>query len=216
MSQHISPKKAEQKVFASAFGDGLWDILIGCVVLVFVVAPFLSPSLGDFWSSAVFVPFWALAFLATWWIRQHVVRPRLGVVRFGPWRKARLIRFSLVALVLYVISFVLGLFSALSFGALPGWVYPASFSLIVLSTFSLAAAFLRFTWLYVYGALIAFSPLAGQWLYVHLGVPHHGYPVAFGISAGIPLLVGLVKLIHLVRAYPISNHGPHPEETTGG
>jgi hypothetical protein len=215
MSQHISPKKAEQKVFASAFGDGLWDILIGCVVLMFVVAPFLSPSLGDFWSSAVFVPFWGLAFLATWWIRQHVVRPRLGVVRFGPWRKARLIRFSLVALVLYVISFVLGLFSALGFGALPGWVYPASFSLIVLSTFSLAAAFLRFTWLYVYGALIALSPLVGEWFYRHLSVPHHGYPVAFGISAGLPLLVGLAKLIHLVRAYPISNHGPHPEETAG-
>jgi MFS family permease len=215
MSQHISLKRTEQKVFASAFGDGLWDILIGCVVLMFAVAPFLSPSLGDFWSSAVFLPFWALAFLAAWLIRKHVVRPRIGVVRFGPWRKARLIRFLLVALVLYVISFVLGLFSALSFGALPGWVYPASFSLIVLSTFSLAAAFLRFTWLYVYGALIAFSPLAGQWLYVHLGVPHHGYPVAFGISAGLPLLVGLAKLIHLVRAYPISNHGPHPEETAG-
>jgi hypothetical protein len=215
MSQHISPKKAEQRVFASAFGDGLWDILVGCVVLMFAVGPFLSRSLGDFWSSAVFLPFWALAFLAVWLIRKHVVRPRLGVVRFGSWRKARLTRLSLVLLILCIIAFALGLFSALRFGVLPGWVYPASFGLMVLSTFSLVASLLRFTWLYVYGALIALSPLAGEWLYVHLGVPHHGYPVAFGVSTGVPLLVGLAKLIHLVRAYPISNHGSHPEEIAG-
>jgi hypothetical protein len=216
MSQHISLKETEQKVFASAFGDGLWDILIGCVVLMFAVGPFLSPSLGDFWSSAVFLPFWALAFLATWVIRKYVVQPRIGVVRFGPWRKARLIRFSVAMLALCTITFVLGIVSALGLGTLPAWVHIASFSLIVLGTFSLAATFLRFTWLYIYGALIALSPLVGEWLYVHLRAPYHGFPVTFGLSAGVPLLVGLVKLIHLVRAYPISNHESHPEETAGG
>jgi len=216
MSQHISLKEAEQKVFVSAFADGLWDIMIGCFFLIFAIGPFLSRSLGDFWSSAVFVPFWALAYLVAWVIRKHVVRPRIGVVRFGPWRKVRLIRFLVAMLVVFTMTFALGIFSALRFGTVPGWVHVAGFSLIVLSTFSLTAAFLRFTWLYIYGALIALSPLVGEWLYRHLGVPHHGYPVAYGVSAGLPLLVGLLKLIHLLRAYPISNHGSRPEEAAGG
>jgi len=216
MSQHISLREAEQKVFASAFADGLWDIMIGCVFLMFAVAPFLSRSLGDSWSSAVFVPFWALAYLATWVIRKYVVRPRVGVVRFGPWRKARLTRFSIAMLAVFTIAFVLGIFSALRFGTVPAWVHTASFSLIVLSTFSLTATFLRFTWLYIYGALIALSPLVGEWLYLHSSAPHHGYPVTFGVSTGVPLFVGLAKLIHLVHSHPISNHESHPEEAAGG
>ncbi len=216
MSQQISLKQAERKVFASALGDGLWDILIGCVILMFAIAPFLSRSLGDFWSSAVFVPFWALAYLVTWLVRKHVVRPRIGTVRFGSWRKARLTRFSVVMLVVCLLTFVLSIVSALRFGAMPDWVHTASFSLIVLATFSLAATLLGSPCLYIYGALIALSPLVGEWLYVRLHVPHHGYPVTFGISAGVPLLVGLAKLIRLVRAYPVSSQEPYPEATPGG
>lgn len=119
MSERISLKEAERKVFASAFGDGLWDILIGCVILMFAVAPFLSRSLGDFWSSAVFVPFWALAYLIAWLVRKHIVRPRFGVVKFGSWRRARLTRFSVGMLVLNLVAFVLGIVSALRFALYP-------------------------------------------------------------------------------------------------
>lgn len=216
MSQRISLKEAERKVFASALGDGLWDILIGCLILMFAVAPFLSPSLGDFWSAAVFVPFWALVYLATWLIRKHVVRPRIGVVKFGSWRRARLTRFSVMMLVLFLGSFVLGIVSALRFDAMPSWTFTASFPLIVLAGFSLTAWFLSAPWLYVYGALFALSPLVGEWLYRHLNVPHHGYPVTFGISAGVPILVGLAKLIRLVRAHPISGQESYVKETLSG
>jgi Na+-driven multidrug efflux pump len=216
MSQQIGLRQAEQKVFGSAFRDGLWDILIGCVILVFAIAPFLSPSLGDLGSSVVFLPFWALAFLVTWWIRRRVVHPRIGVVKFGSWRRARLSRLAVVMLIVNVIAFVLGILSALSFRAVPGWVHIASFSLIALAAFSATATFMGFTWLYIYGLLIALSPLVGEWLYVHLNVPHHGFPVTFGISAGVPMLVGLVKLIRLVRDYPVSSQEGHPEEMLSG
>ncbi|MFC1935998.1 hypothetical protein ACFLX9_04540, partial [Chloroflexota bacterium] len=60
MSQRISLKEAERRAFTKAFQDGLWDILIGCIVLLWAIAPFLSTRMGDFWSSAVFLPFWGL------------------------------------------------------------------------------------------------------------------------------------------------------------
>lgn len=203
MSQRISLEEAERKVFKSTFQDGLWDIFIGCIILEFAIAPFLSRSLGDFWSSAVFLPFWAVIFLAIWLVRKYVVTPRVGMVEFGSWRKTRLIKFNVVMLVVCLIALILGILSVLSFAAVPGWIHIARFSLIILVVFSVAAYFLNFTRLHLYGVLIALSPLVGEWLYVYIKVPHHGFPITFGITAGITILVGLVKFIHLLRDYPI-------------
>jgi hypothetical protein len=64
MSPQISLKEAERKVFKTTQNDGLWDIFLGCFLLIFVIAPYLSGTLGDLWSSVVFLPFWALVYLA--------------------------------------------------------------------------------------------------------------------------------------------------------
>jgi hypothetical protein len=58
MQEKISLKEAEKKAFKTSFDDGLWDILIGSFFLEFAIAPLISASLGDFWSSVVFLPFW--------------------------------------------------------------------------------------------------------------------------------------------------------------
>jgi hypothetical protein len=202
MSSEINLKEAEQRVFRSAFQDGLLELKLGCVVLMFVIAPFLSPYLGDFWSSAVFVPFWATAFGLLWLIRRQVVRPRLGVVEFGAWRRTRLLRFSGLMLVAGVVAFVLALLSAVRFDSVPGWVHTARFSLVIVIGFGLAAFFLEFAALYLYGALIALAPVVGEALYAWWGVVHHGYPVTFGLTAGFFFIVGLVKLARLLRDYP--------------
>jgi predicted small integral membrane protein len=203
MSEQISLKQAEQRAFTSTFQDGLADILIGCGISMFAIAPFLSRSLGDFWSSAVFVPFWALVGLVVWLLRRYVVNPRVGVVQFGTWRIARLKRFNVVILVVLLASFALGIVSALGFGKLPGWVPAVSLCLVMLSGFSIAAYFLNFPWLYLYGALAALAPLVGEALYTYVQAPHHGWPITFGFTAGVAILVGLAKFIRLLRAYPL-------------
>jgi hypothetical protein len=208
MSPEISLKEAERKVFTSTFQHGLWDIFIGCFLLQLVIGPFLSRSLGDFWSSAVFLPFWALAFAALWLVKRHVVAPRVGAVRFGAWRKARLRKFNIVSLVVCLVAFALGVLSAVDFAVVPGWMIAARFGLVFLLLFSLAAYFLDFTRLYAYGLLTAASPLVGEWLWVHMGVPHHGYPVVFGISAATALCVGVVKFVRLLHDYPIPTESP--------
>jgi hypothetical protein len=211
MSQQISLKEAERKVFQSAIQDGLYDIFIGCVLLVFVIAPFLSPSMGDFWSSAMLVPFWALVQLGIWLIRRYVVTPRIGVVKFGPARRTRLFRFNATIFVVLLVALLLGILSAVDLNV-PGWVHTARFGLVVLVAFSVAAYFLGFTLLYIYGALIALSPLVGEWLYANVGASHHGFPIAFGVTAGIIILVGLVKFLRLLRNYPLPAAGTPLEE----
>ncbi len=203
MSHNVNLKKIERKVFTIAFQDGLWDIFIGCVVLMFAVAPFLSTiGLGDFWSSVVFVPFWALVYLIIWLIKKFVVTPRIGVVKFGPSRKVKLSRFLVMAIVVGIAGLILGILSAHISDA-PGWMYVTTFGLLVLIGFSVAAYFMDFARLYLYGVLIALSPLVGEWLYIQAGVLHHGFPITFGTTAGIIILVGLIKLTLLLRDHPI-------------
>jgi hypothetical protein len=96
----------------------------------------------------------------------------------------------------------------MSFGDVPSWIHVARFSFVVLLGFSVAAYFLNFTRLYLYGVLIALSPLVGEWLWVYMEVPHHGFPVTFGITAGIIILTGLVKFTRLLRHYPIPINDP--------
>jgi len=202
MLQEISLKEAERKVFSTAFQDGLWDIFIGCVALQFAIAPLLSSRLGDFWSSAVFLPFWGLVMLSIWLIRKHVVIPRVGVVKFGAARKARLRRFTIVMLTVNIVAFALGLFVAVNMEVIPGRISVAIFGMICLAGFSLAAYFLDFRRLYIYGLLVGFSPLIGEWLYAHHNAPHHGFPITFGVTAGIMILTGLVVFIRVLRRIP--------------
>lgn len=199
MSEKQSLKKAEQHVFNTTFQDGLWDILIGCFVLMFAIIPGLSRSLGDFWSSFVMVPVLGLVYLGIRLLRRYLIRPRLGRVKFGSWRIARLMRFNLISMGLLLVALVLGIISAVRFQVMPSWMPTALMSLIFLIIFSLTAYFLSFNRLYLYGLLLALSPLVGEQLYVHWGVPHHGIPVTFGISAAVILGNGLLLFIRLMR-----------------
>jgi hypothetical protein len=103
----------------------------------------------------------------------------------------------------FVVAAILGLVSTLDFANLPGWVHMARFSVIMLIGFSVAAYFLDFTRLYVYGALFALSPLVGEALSVYAKVSHHGWHVAFGVSGAIAIAVGLTMFVRLLRDHPV-------------
>ncbi|MFN2147732.1 MAG: hypothetical protein ACK2T2_05020, partial [Anaerolineales bacterium] len=160
MPGEISLRETERRMFAIKFQDGLIDIAIGCFLLVFVIGPYLSPALGDFWATVVvFLPLWTIILPALWLVRRYVVTPRIGFVKFGAWRVSRVKRFNVVVLIVLVLSSILGLLSAVEFDAVPGWVHSARFSLVFLLIFSITAYFLDLTRLYVYGILIALGYL---------------------------------------------------------
>jgi hypothetical protein len=210
MSSKISIKETERKVFRSAYQDGLVDIAIGCFILMFAIGPFLSPYLGDFWSSAVFLPFWAIGFLILWLIRRFVVKPRVGVVKYGSWRISRMTRVNVLIMGFGIFALFLGILSAALFDFVPGWTHIASFSLVFFIGFSIAGYFLEFSRLYLYGALVAMAPLIGEFLYVYLNIPHHGFPVTFGITASLMIITGLLLLMRLLRDHPLHTQQAGP------
>jgi hypothetical protein len=212
MSSQISLKEAERKVFKTTVDDGLWDILLGCYFLSFVLAIYLSPALGDFWSSAVTIPVWGLTFLVILLIRKYIVTPRMGVVKFGHMRKTKLVKFTLVMVIVNVIALILGIIAAMSFGTVPGQVYSIILGMIILIGFSIAAYFLDISRFYIYGLVIGLAPVVGEWLWQHGYASHHGFPITFGIIAGIMILTGLVIFVRLLRDNPLPSEGIPSEQ----
>lgn len=207
MSSQISLKEAEQKVFKTAYNDGLWDIFLGCFFMIFVIAPYLSESLGDFWSSVVFLPFWGIVYLVIWLIRKYVVTPRIGLVKFGPVRKTKLAKFTVVMIIINVFALILGVIAAVSIGRAPGQIYSIFIGIILLVGFSIAAYLLEINRLYFYGLLVGLSPLVGEWLWTQGYAAHHGFPITFGISSSIMILTGLIIFIRFLHDNPVPMEG---------
>jgi len=202
MEQQIDLKKLERKVWTSFHADGLWDIFLGCIILMFALAPFLNRmGLGDFWSSAVFVPFWLIIFALIVLLRRHVVVPRIGLVSLGQARRKRLAKFNVLIFVALSVSLILGIISFKGSMA-QAWVNNLRFIAVVLICFGLAGYFLGVIRLYIYGLLIALCIPIGEWLCLNVGIPHHGYPVTFGITAAIPIITGVVLFLRLLMKNP--------------
>jgi hypothetical protein len=98
------------------------------------------------------------------------------------------------------------------FDSIPGWIHTARFSLIFLITFCAAAYFIDFTRLYIYGVMIALSPLIGEVLYVHLHASHHGFPITFGTTSGLIILTGLVLFVRFLQDHPLPTDQSATEE----
>jgi hypothetical protein len=202
MTDSISLENAEQRAFRATLDHGLWDLLLGSCTLVFVIALFLSPRLGDFWSSFLLVPVFGIAYFALRWLKTTIVTPRVGVVEFRPPRLARLRKFNVIMFAAMTLAMILGILSAINV-SWPGWVHASSFALVVLMAFGIAAYFLSFARLYLYGALFAASPFVGEWLYTHSSVPHHGLPLTLGTTAAVMIAVGLTKFSSILRSNPM-------------
>ncbi len=204
MNSDAHLKTAERKIFQTVFQDGLIEIGLACFFSLFALAPFLSVSLGDFWSSAIFLPFWGLVYLAVRLIRRNWIQPRIGRVKFGSWRKARLRTMNILLVAVNVIALAIGVYFAFSTGG-SGWMPAVIFGGILLVAFSTAAIFLNYPFFYLYGLLFGASPLVGEWLYRNAGASHHGYPVTYGAVCSLLLLIGLVKLIRILVQSPLKS-----------
>jgi hypothetical protein len=203
MTSQISLKDLERSLFRDYIQNGLIEIQIGAFLLMFVVAPLLSPALGDFWASAVFLPFWAIVYLGCHVLNKRVIQPRVGKIEYGTYRKGRLRKMNLVILGFNLLALVLGFISFFQYPRISAWMITAWFSIILLIGFSLAGYMLEFPRMYLYGILIALGPLLGEYLHSYYGFSHHGLPVVFGFAAAALFMTGVVIIARILNRYPL-------------
>ena len=188
-------KAVERDAFRATADDGLWDLLVASMVAMFAIAPLLSGSLGDYWSSAIFLPVFGAVYFAIRLVRERVVVPRVGVVEYGPGRNKRLKTFGVVMMIVNVFALVVGAiaFAAFERSVVDPVVFPIILSLIVLTGSSLAAWQLEIPRFFFYGILLAVGTLVGEWLWRQGLVSHHGFPVVFGVAAVVIAVSGLLR-----------------------
>lgn len=196
----------EIRTFKAAKDDGLWDVMLASVIAMFAFAPLLSETLGDFWSSAVFLPVWLAIYLALRLVRERVLRPRIGTIEIGEERRRSLSRASVILLVVNAVALIGGVVAWLGFGAgwfnTEGFVYPVSLGLVALIGGSAVAYVTRIWRFAAYGLILAAAPIVGEWLWQNGYAEHHGYPVVFGVATMVILAAGVGRFISLLRSHP--------------
>lgn len=208
MSQKISLKEIERKVFTSTFQDGVWDIVLGLWLLTMGIAPLLEKviPLSDWWIMILGLP----VMLVLWSGKKFITIPRMGLVKFGPNRK------SLLSLILTILSVTL--FLSLFLGVLfatnripselaTGISMPVIVWMVLFIVgFSAAAYFLNLNRLYAYGVLFAVT-LPVRIILKQIPDLRGISLCAYFVSASIILLIGTTILIRFLRDHPIPTEG---------
>jgi len=188
MVQSVDLKEIERKAWTSYFQDGLWDIFFGLLMLIMGIQSLIY----NVW----FTLFIAVAVLVFVLGKRLVTTPRIGHVKFAAARKVRqnklmaLVGISIFATCLLWLLAVLGL-------GLPKTASAPIVVILVALVFGLIAYYMDFRRLYAYGLLFAISMALVE------VVDNPFASVAFIVSGGIALLIGLVVLIRFLRKYPV-------------
>jgi hypothetical protein len=222
VSEKIDLKELERRAFRSTFQDGLWDIFLGLLLLEMAIGTIAGGLLGDADMSPaslvrimlIIVPWPFLVLIVFWAGKKFITTPRIGLVKFGPQRNARMknVRAVLfVSVLLLVIMFFWGL-AAMGNGLpewmrgipLPLYVWPAQ-TIIV---FGLAAYFLDVPRFYAYGVLYGLPFPVGILLVKNTDLTVLGSTATtYGVSVGVMILIGVILFVRFVRQYPAPAEG---------
>jgi hypothetical protein len=212
MSQLFTSKNAERKVFRLAiFQDGIWDMQIGGMLMLFSFYPVTRRLLGPGWNLVLIFGLLAVLLFIGATLKRTVSAPRMGLVKYGKSQKSKLRTMQLVIFGIFLASTALALglivktFQGLNWGAnTPEWLQLLDmdivFGLVAVAIFSLVSGVFRMWRPFIYGLLLGSSLVASGALTVYQG-PEFQYP--FAIAGGTIMAIGLSLLLRFVRNYPI-------------
>lgn len=210
MSASLDLKQLEKKAFRSVHQDGLWDIVIGGIVLSYSALEYSSDSeafpLLRFGLCLAGLAVFELIF---WAGKKYLTTPRLGLVKFGPHRQKRSLTMMIVLGAIVLVQ-VLILVGEILLWKNPGWAAAKGFSLsgpdserLLVAT--IGALFVGPSMLllayfneFLRGYYIAFILSLGVFSLIWFG-----QPIYMTISALLIIVPGLVLFIRFLRNHPL-------------
>ena len=206
----------EKKAYRSTFQDGIWDIFLGSMLLIFAVNALLSnrdmPE-GRQMTVLIVLQAAALAFFIAG--KKCITVPRMGFVKFGPQRKGKIWKSHVVLLGSAVVGAVAFLVAWQAMRGTPAErlglmdFMPLVWAVNAMVVFSLLAHYLDCPRLYGYGVLFALPVPVDRAIKAFAGV--NLSPVAFAVPAIVMPAIGAVLLVRFLRTYP-----GQPQEDTNG
>jgi uncharacterized membrane protein len=199
----------EKKAYRSTFQDGIWDIFLGLILLILAVLALLSNrGMPEGQQMTVLIVLQAVALAVFIGGKKCITVPRMGFVKFGPQRKAKIKKSRIVLLASVVagmVVFLVALLAMRSSSAGPSRLMnfmPLAWVVNAIIVFSLLAYYLDCPRLYAYGVLFALPVPFDMAIKKFAGV--NLSPVTFAVPATFMLAIGAVLLVRFLRKYPRS------------
>lgn len=186
----------ERRAWRSTFDDGLFDLLLGTMLLLNGFGSVVP-------NSRLLYPFYFVLIGVFWVLKWRVVLPRAGAARFAPARRQRK---ALAALVLLVATMVGGGATTVMVvgGGAAEWlkanpvVFEAGVPALVIAVFSALALLLDVTRIHLIGLAAAVGFGIDLW---------RGSGAGFLAGGALVSIVGLVLLTGFLRSHPRPDAG---------
>ncbi len=195
-------KAVEKRAYRSTFEDGIYDIVLGIMLLVFSVIPVMEMlGLNRFYAYPLFIVLPLVSLVG----KKYITVPRLGAVEFGPKRKtrARLLGWIFAAALFLMAPVVIMVFAGgMQEGARTAstlWILAGSAALPLLT---MAAFFMDFPRMYIYLAVVSGAVVEVEFVSPVIGkIP--GCIVAFGLPGLVITIYGILLFSRFVKKYPV-------------
>jgi hypothetical protein len=194
MSYEIDMNEIERQIYLSYSEDGLVDIAIGVVIMVWGIMLFGEPT--------GLIGLLGILGLAIWYLgKRFITIPRIGTFQPAPKTQRRLSNLAIFLVVLGLIAF-LAILASRAFSSAFLSDHPLGIlGLVIAVGVALLAYLLNATRIYIY-ALILFLAFAGGEILAGTVTSFDAFAISVVLGGGLILLSGLIVLFRFVRKYP--------------
>lgn len=194
MSYELDLKEIERQVYLSYSEDGLVDIAIGVVIMVWGIMLSIEPT--------GLIGLLGILGMGIWYLgKRFITIPRTGMIQPGRKIQRRLTNLAIFMLVLGSIAF-LGILISRLVGSAFVVDHPLGIlGLVLAAGVTLLAYLLNASRLYFY-AVILFIAFAGGEILAGTITTFDAFALSVTIAGGLILLSGVIILLRFVRKYP--------------
>ena len=205
MSGFVNFEDAEKKAVRMATNDGLWEILLGLMLLSFTASAVLHDIWGVPWNYIPLILVMVTGIPLMRAAKKSLIMPRIGQVEFSQGRKTKFKKVNAFLIVLVVLTWIVFLGPVISTSivqeaSLPYWFVDAVFGLLIFIFFVVLSYAFETPRMIIYGLLFGISLPADIILNEKWGIE---FPV-FNFIAGLVVVTwGVVTLIRFLKRYPL-------------
>jgi hypothetical protein len=206
MVENIDLKNIEKNILKTAHNHGLFDFIMGFIVMGMAFGPIFRESLPSpykyfLWPLILIIIMCILVFI----VFKYVIQPRTGIVKPGPSLKSigrKLLIVILVQFTIQLIFIVLLITGSGSGIQVSGILFILIVGLFFIPIFAIIAYLMKYPRLYLIGILIWLAIFINELLYDPLDYRIR-WLLSFGVMGCIILIMGLVIFIRFLKKYPL-------------
>jgi len=201
INHEIGLDKLEKKAWRTTFDDGIIDIYLGILLASFGPSTALHDILPvplNILLGPLMIGFGLTFFILS---KKYLIKPRIGIVKFGRKRKVRNLRIFVVLSVNQVFLLILYLINLYSNEGGFTFLYLLEGLLILTLPLCFVAYFLQFNRLYVYALLWGCAFFLADISSLIVPIPFN-FLFSYLTLGGMIIIMGTIYLIRFLKKYP--------------